>query len=352
MSTQSILEWVVCVTSNLLPSQSATLAALVAAAVRTERLNLATIGRKMAGAGRRQAHHQAGLAVHLQPPRRGPSGHGRRRQEADPQAEEAADRQLRLDRRPRLPHPHGRRLHRRPGRAAGLGQLHRGVAEAEPEQPGGAALAQAPRPDPGVGPGDDPGRPRLRPGRVGGGLPGAEVPLRGADQARRDDLLLAVSRGAEEVSDEEGDGPPAQGRRLPQGQAGPAQHRDPLAARPAQEAGRAVVPDDRPGPQGRADLPALRPADEHRGAVPRRQEQAERPVAEGHQDRQAGPIRPVPAGGGVGVPGAGGPGAAGEARLRPVGVVHDATARGSAACSRSARRWSIGSTAHPIRSYR
>ena len=49
MSTQSILEWVIVVTSNLLPSQSATLAALVAAAVRTERLNLATIGREMAG---------------------------------------------------------------------------------------------------------------------------------------------------------------------------------------------------------------------------------------------------------------------------------------------------------------
>jgi len=49
VSTQSILEWVVCVTSNLLPSQSRTLAALVAAAVRTERPNLATIGRKMAG---------------------------------------------------------------------------------------------------------------------------------------------------------------------------------------------------------------------------------------------------------------------------------------------------------------
>jgi len=49
VSTQSILEWVVCVTSNLLPSQSKTLAALVAAAVRAERLNLATIGRKMAG---------------------------------------------------------------------------------------------------------------------------------------------------------------------------------------------------------------------------------------------------------------------------------------------------------------
>ena len=49
VSTQSILDWIVCVTSNLLPSQSRTLAALVAAAVRTERVNLATIGRKMAG---------------------------------------------------------------------------------------------------------------------------------------------------------------------------------------------------------------------------------------------------------------------------------------------------------------
>ncbi|MCA1684584.1 MAG: IS4 family transposase [Planctomycetia bacterium] len=50
MSTQSIVGWVVCVTSNLLPRQSATLAALVAAAIRCERVNLATVGRKMAGA--------------------------------------------------------------------------------------------------------------------------------------------------------------------------------------------------------------------------------------------------------------------------------------------------------------
>jgi hypothetical protein len=49
VSPQLITEWVVRVTSRLLPSQSTTLAALVAAAVRTERLNLATIGRKMAG---------------------------------------------------------------------------------------------------------------------------------------------------------------------------------------------------------------------------------------------------------------------------------------------------------------
>jgi hypothetical protein len=49
VSTQCILGWVAAVTSNLLPSQSSTLAALVAAAVRTERLNLASIGRRMAG---------------------------------------------------------------------------------------------------------------------------------------------------------------------------------------------------------------------------------------------------------------------------------------------------------------
>lgn len=49
MSTQSILGWIVCVTSNLLPSQSRTLAVLVAAAIRTERPNLATIGRRLAG---------------------------------------------------------------------------------------------------------------------------------------------------------------------------------------------------------------------------------------------------------------------------------------------------------------
>jgi hypothetical protein len=49
VSHQSILDWVVCVTANLLPSQSRTLAVLVAAAVRTERPNLASIGRKLAG---------------------------------------------------------------------------------------------------------------------------------------------------------------------------------------------------------------------------------------------------------------------------------------------------------------
>ena len=49
MSRQSLLDWVVCVTANLLPSQSCTLALLVAAAVRTERFNLAALGRKLAG---------------------------------------------------------------------------------------------------------------------------------------------------------------------------------------------------------------------------------------------------------------------------------------------------------------
>jgi hypothetical protein len=49
VSTQSILSWITCVTSNLLPSQSQTLAVLVAAAIRTDRPNLATIGRRLAG---------------------------------------------------------------------------------------------------------------------------------------------------------------------------------------------------------------------------------------------------------------------------------------------------------------
>jgi hypothetical protein len=49
VSTQSTLTWIVGVTANLLPSQSRTLAVLVAAAIRTERPNLATIGRKLAG---------------------------------------------------------------------------------------------------------------------------------------------------------------------------------------------------------------------------------------------------------------------------------------------------------------
>lgn len=49
MSNQSILSWVAVVTSNLLPSQSRTLAVLVAAATRLERINLALLGRRMAG---------------------------------------------------------------------------------------------------------------------------------------------------------------------------------------------------------------------------------------------------------------------------------------------------------------
>ena len=49
MSTQSILSWITCVTANLLPSQSRTLAVLVAAAIRTERPNLASLGRQLAG---------------------------------------------------------------------------------------------------------------------------------------------------------------------------------------------------------------------------------------------------------------------------------------------------------------
>ena len=50
MSTQSIIDWLVGITANLLPSQSRTLAVLVAAAIHTERPNLATIGRQLAGA--------------------------------------------------------------------------------------------------------------------------------------------------------------------------------------------------------------------------------------------------------------------------------------------------------------
>lgn len=49
MSYQSILSWIACVTSQLLPSQSCTLAVLVAAAIRTERPNLASLGRQLAG---------------------------------------------------------------------------------------------------------------------------------------------------------------------------------------------------------------------------------------------------------------------------------------------------------------
>jgi DDE family transposase len=49
MSTQSILTGVVLATTRLLPSQSRTLAVLVAAAIRCQRPNLAEVGRAMAG---------------------------------------------------------------------------------------------------------------------------------------------------------------------------------------------------------------------------------------------------------------------------------------------------------------
>jgi hypothetical protein len=49
VSTQSIISWVVGITSTPLPSQSQTLAAVVAAAVQLERLNLAWLGRRLAG---------------------------------------------------------------------------------------------------------------------------------------------------------------------------------------------------------------------------------------------------------------------------------------------------------------
>jgi hypothetical protein len=49
VSTQSILTWVLTVTTRLLPSQSRTLAVLIAAAIRCERPHLAQIGRGMAG---------------------------------------------------------------------------------------------------------------------------------------------------------------------------------------------------------------------------------------------------------------------------------------------------------------
>ncbi len=49
MSTQSIIACNIGVISNLLPRQSATVAASVAAAIRVEQPNLATFGRRMAG---------------------------------------------------------------------------------------------------------------------------------------------------------------------------------------------------------------------------------------------------------------------------------------------------------------
>jgi hypothetical protein len=49
VSTESLLTWVLTATSRLLPSQSKTLAVLVAAALRCERPHLAQIGRGLAG---------------------------------------------------------------------------------------------------------------------------------------------------------------------------------------------------------------------------------------------------------------------------------------------------------------
>jgi hypothetical protein len=49
VSTESILTWVLTVTTRLPPGQSKTLAVPVAAAIRCERPNLAQLGREMAG---------------------------------------------------------------------------------------------------------------------------------------------------------------------------------------------------------------------------------------------------------------------------------------------------------------
>ena len=49
MSAETIITWVACITSKLLPSQSSTLGVFVAAAIRVERPHLATLGRQLAG---------------------------------------------------------------------------------------------------------------------------------------------------------------------------------------------------------------------------------------------------------------------------------------------------------------
>lgn len=51
VSGQSILNWIVCVTGRLRPTQSRTLATLVATLIRLDRLNLAQISRKINARG-------------------------------------------------------------------------------------------------------------------------------------------------------------------------------------------------------------------------------------------------------------------------------------------------------------
>ncbi len=186
MSPQSILGWVACVTSDLLPSQSRTLAVLVAAAIRIERPNLATIGRRLAGpttakgaikrawrftdnARVEVADAMAGVIARLVRERK------KRLIVSFDWTEVRSFHCLMAAARiggravPLLwaSYPEWRLLRSQNGLEEGLLRLLRHV-------------------DPRIGRGGDPGRPRVRPGRVGRRLPGARVPLRGADQAGGD----------------------------------------------------------------------------------------------------------------------------------------------------------------------
>jgi hypothetical protein len=96
-----MLTWVLAVTTHLLPSQSRTLAVLVAAAIRCERPNLAQIGRQMAGpitakSAIRRARRFTGnerIAVADGRPRRiGSSAHSRTQERsADPMSSAGCD---------------------------------------------------------------------------------------------------------------------------------------------------------------------------------------------------------------------------------------------------------------------
>ena len=116
VSTQSILNWVIIATRSS-PTRSVPDSRDPGRRRDSMRApNLAQIGRGMAGPVAAKEYHQTrpggspAMSGSRSPrawPRSSPVG---------PQAEEAALRQLRLDRVPRLPHPDGRRLYQRSSR--------------------------------------------------------------------------------------------------------------------------------------------------------------------------------------------------------------------------------------------
>jgi hypothetical protein len=310
VSTQSIPGWVACATANPLPSQSRTLALSVAAAIRTERPDLATIGRRLAGptiakgAIKRAWRPTANARVEV--------------------AEAMAGTIARLVRKRKerliasFDWAEVRSFHT-PAAAAGIGG--RAVPLMWASYPRWELRRSQNSPEEGL---------LRRRSLIPESVPVVILADRGFGRAEWAAVCQelgfrymvrikpavtvagAISRGAGPLPGPQGHRAHTAPGALPQGRAGDSPHRHPLAAGAAEAAGRAVIPEDRPGGPRRGAVPAVRPADERRGAVPRLRGPARRPGPAGHAAPGGGTIRPLPAGGGAGVPAAGGVGAEGE----------------------------------------